>query len=444
MLTKFIQYIENKLKISVQNKILLTVSGGADSVVLLDLFSKAGFNCGIAHCNFHLRGNDADLDEKLVIELAEKYCFPIYTIDFETIKYAQSNGISIEMAARELRYNWFEKIRQEKDYQFIATGHHIDDLIETFFINLTRGTGIRGLSGLKAKHGHIIRPLLFTDRESIMNYIKDKKLLYREDKTNLDEHIIRNKFRHSILPEIGKINPSYKQSILKTIENLKDAEILMNKEIERTSKEICHFNEDIIRIDISKLIGYHNVKTYIFELLLPFGFNGEQVSGIVKTLNFAAGKVFYSKTHQLIKDREQIIIKKIENNKPFKDSVSEKDKIIKLPSGLQLELKILKRSDEFIIPTKSEIAALDYDKLKFPLEIRKWEQGDYFYPLGMAKRKKLSDYFIDIKLNILEKQNTYIITSDNKIVWLVGHRIDDRFKISDKTDNILIISPIII
>ena len=308
MITNFKNFIENKLKIDSNNRILLAVSGGADSIAMLHLFSKTGYQCGIAHCNFHLRGNDSDLDESFVKNLAANYQIPFYKTDFETREYALKNGISIEMAARELRYAWFEKIRQENNFHYIATAHHQDDLIETFFINLTRGTGIRGLTGFRQKKDRIIRPMLFTNRETINQFIEEEKLEYRVDVSNSDIKIIRNKFRHVILPALEEMNKAYRQNILQSIENLHDAEILMNSEVIKARTDILERKGEETFINIEKLLEYRTIHPYLYEFLKPFGFNPEQIKDIEMALGSEPGKTFYSDEYQLIKDRNILVI----------------------------------------------------------------------------------------------------------------------------------------
>jgi tRNA(Ile)-lysidine synthase len=437
MLSDFKKFIEKELELTKGDKILLAVSGGADSVLMLYLFWKAGYNCGIAHCNFHLRDKDSDFDEELVSKLALKYNYPFFKIDFNTTQYAEEKGISIEMAARELRYTWFEKIRKENDYKFIATAHHQDDLIETFFINLTRGTGIRGLSGFDQKKNAIIRPILFANRSSIHQFIKKHNLEFREDRTNSETKFIRNKFRHNILPLFTEINPSYKQNILQTIKNLQDAELLMNNELNHAFKKVVSSKDEITYVNISKLTEYKDIHPYLFEILQPYGFNNDQVINIEKVLYDESGKVFISKSHKLVKDRNTLVIAPIDENFSLPIIITKKTDLVNLPFYKQLILKYLKNNSEFVISKEPEYATLDADKLKFPLEIRKWEQGDYFFPIGMKQKKKLSDFLIDEKINLIDKQNTLLLLSDNQVVWIIGKRIDNRFKITDQSTNIL-------
>ncbi len=435
----FLKFIDEKLKLIASDRILLAVSGGADSVAMLDLFSKTDFDCGVAHCNFHLRNKESDLDEKLVKELAQKRNFPYYKTDFETKKHAKTKRISIEMAARELRYDWFEKIRKEFDYQYIAVAHHQDDVIETFFINLTRGTGIKGLSGIKEKSGNIIRPLLFASRMEIMQYVADNKLTYRLDASNDNTQIIRNKFRHEILPLLKEINPAANYNIIQTIGHLRSAETIMFDKIEEVKQGIFNSHTEPFRIDIEKLKHLNPVESYLFEILRPFEFNSAQVSDIAKSLNAESGKSFYSDKYLLVKDREELILTTNKGGTPFWVEITKEDTQIKLFGGFKLSIQKIGRSKDLKIPTTSNFAAIDYDNLKFPLAIKEWEQGGYFFPLGMNKKKKLSDFFIDQKLSLVEKQQTLVLYSDNQAVWVIGRRLDNRFKITDSTKNILLI-----
>ncbi len=433
----FDKHIQEELKLPYQSKIVLAISGGADSVVMLDLFAKSNYQCCIAHCNFQLRGIESDGDEILVKKLAEKYNYPFFKKNFDTKEFAEEKGISIEMAARDLRYNWFEKIRQDNGFQYIATAHHQDDVIETFFINLLRGTGIRGLSGIKPKKGTIIRPMLFTNRSSIIEYIKNEQLDYRDDSSNSDVKIIRNKLRHQILPMLSEINPAANENIIKTVKNLQDTEHLVQKEIEKARFILGIKAENNCKISIEELKNLKPVKAYLFEILRPYGFNSDQIKDIENTMESVSGKVLYSKTHQILKNRNELIVSLLELPKSFRTSIYNPDEIINLPEGKKLVIQPMKRTDGFQISKEQNIAAIDFDKLKFPLIIREWEQGDYFYPLGMTKKKKLSDFFVDQKYSIIDKQKILLLISDNQIVWIIGQRIDNRFKITETTNNIL-------
>lgn len=440
MFNEFLIHSSNSFDFNKQTKILLTVSGGADSIVMLDLFSKTDYECGIAHCNFMLRGNESDKDAALVKKLAKKYDFSFFQTNFVTINYARHMGISIEMAARELRYSWFEKIREENKYDFIATAHHKNDEIETFFINLVRGTGIRGLSGIKPISGKLIRPILFASRDQILDYISTNKLKFREDASNNDVKFKRNKLRHKIIPEFAEINPAYKQNIHKSIELLNITKQILEEKINEIKAGIIEEKEEQLLFDIAKLKKLEPLNFYLFELLHPYGFNGEQVESIVKSIDGLSGKSFCSSTHQLIKDREYLIVVPKQKRQEISIKISDKQSIVNLIGQSNLQIKSISRSKSFKIPRQLNIAALDKDKLHFPLEIRSWLKGDYFYPIGMNQRKKLSDFFIDNKFSIIEKEKTLLLVSKGKIVWVIGHRLDNRFKITDATKNILILS----
>jgi tRNA(Ile)-lysidine synthase len=413
------------------------VSGGADSVLMLYLFLKLGYNCGIAHCNFKLRGSDSDLDEELVSRLAKEYGYPLHKICFETKEYAASKGISIEMAARDLRYTWFEDIKLKFGYQYIATAHHQDDLIETFFINLARGTGIRGLCGFGYTSGHIIRPMLFTKRETIMEFVAKEGLEYRDDQSNFDTNIIRNKLRHSILPLFNEINPSSKQNILQTIDNLKDAELLMQRELEKASCDLINRINNRIFVDSHRLLEYPHPDLYLFELIKEFGFNRHHASQIYDSLTHVTGKIFYSNTHRLFRDREKLVVVPLGQVLQKEISISGWDKPVALDSGKMLQFECFERKGDFKIPKESDVAAIDFEQLKFPLKLRRWEQGDYFFPLGMDEKKKISDFLIDQKVDLSEKQDILLLLSENKVVWVVGKRIDNRFRITSMSNKIL-------
>ncbi len=441
MYQNFKTYLKTKIALADSAKLLLAVSGGADSVVMLDLFAKSDYQCGVAHCNFHLRDEDSDKDEALVKKLAEKYRFPYFKIDFDTYSYAEQKGISIEMAARELRYDWFEKIRKENNYDYIATAHHSDDVIETFFLNLTRGTGIRGLSGIKAVSGKLIRPLLFTNRDEILDYIKSHHLAYREDATNNDVKFKRNKLRKDIIPQFADINPAYKANILKTIAFLENTNNILQDKIKEISKNIVQKQNRKTLFDIEKILELDNPSFYLFELLYPYGYNAAQVDDIVQALNGSSGKIFYSTDYQVIKDRDFLILTPIDKNTDTKTVyLTENTEKIKLSENQLLKISYFQNSADFKLPKDNTIAVLDKDKLKFPLIIRKWQKGDYFYPLGMKQKKKLSDFFIDMKLSNYDKQQVHVLLSGDDIVWIIAYRIDNRYKLSAETENIMQIS----
>jgi tRNA(Ile)-lysidine synthase len=438
MIISFQSFLKKEKLIKASDTVLLTVSGGIDSVVLCELFHQSKIKFAIAHCNFQLRGKESDKDELFVEALAEKYNVPFHTIAFETYSYAKKHKLSIQVAARDLRYAWFEEIRQQYNYARIATAHHQDDSIETFFINLIRGTGIKGLHGILPMQGNLIRPLLFANKKEIIAFAKKNKLKYREDSSNASDKYVRNKIRHSLIPLLNEINKSASANIITTIENLKSVESVYQKRIDKKRTSLVMEERGIVKISISKLKKLKPIEPYLFEFLYPLGFSSKVVDEIIASLSSESGKQFFSETHRLVKDRDFLLIEETATKNEVLDT---RFKILKnskeLPFGNQtLVLKAMKRSNKLKLVNPATIAQFDFEKLVFPLTLRKWEKGDTFYPIGMKGKKKLSDYFIDKKLSLLEKENSWVLESNGQIIWVVGQRMDERYKISPQTKKI--------
>jgi tRNA(Ile)-lysidine synthase len=440
MLQSLKSYIAKEKLFLPQERILLAVSGGIDSVAMAELFSRAKFFFGIAHCNFQLRGEESEKDAVFVTLLARKYKVPFFSKRFFTKELTENKNISVQMAARELRYNWFNELLTKENYQYIATAHHLDDQIETFFINMMRSTGIAGFHGIFPKQGKIIRPLLFASRNEIEEFVKKNGLTHREDTSNQEIKYLRNKIRHELLPVLSEINPGFRNVLTENIYRIREAENIFRDTVNQIKNRILRKNKEQTLISINQLKNLIPCKTYLFEFLAPFGFNYSVAEDISEALDEEAGKQFYSLTHRLIKDRNDLIIIPLLTGKklPAESTefhITEKNSRISVP--LKLTLKKLSKDKNFQIDISPQVANLDLHKITYPLTLRKWQHGDLFYPYGRDHKKKLSDFFIDSKFSIDDKENTWILCSGGKIAWIVGHRIDNRFRITPKTKEVL-------
>jgi len=435
MLAAFKEFIKQNSLFAERETILVGVSGGKDSVVLIDLLDRAGFAFSIAHCNFHLRGKDSDADEHLVESLAKRYDTKYFKADFDTMGYASENNISVEMAARELRYNWFEKIRRENHFDCIAVAHHRDDSIETFFLNIVRGTGLKGLTGIKPRNKNLVRPLLFATRIEIDEYCRENNLEYRDDLSNESLDFMRNKIRHQVIPVMEEINPSFRSVMARNMSYLNDVSGIYYQEISQMWERVAVRKENAWNISINELKTLNPLPAFLYEFLKPFHFKGEIINDILSTLDSSSGKQFFSHTHRLVRDRDSLIITPLPDNKQECYYIEEGETFIDAP--LKIHITKLERDSSFKITRSSQIACIDYDKLQFPLKLRKWQKGEYFRPLGMKGYKKLSDFFIDDKMSIPEKENAWILANGDQVVWIVGRRMDDRYKITDETGRIL-------
>lgn len=435
MLSKFQNFIKLENILNTNEKVLLGVSGGMDSVVMVDLFSKAGFNFGIAHCNFGLRGKESDEDSSFVKSLAAKYKVSFYLEEFDTLTHAKTHSSSIQMAARELRINWFEELISKQNYDYYATAHHLDDQIETILNNFFRGTGISGLHGILPKRGHLIHPMLFCYRNQIEDYAIQNNLDYRTDSSNKKTDYTRNQIRHQLIPVIKSIYPTYQKTISDNTQRIQKIESIYKNHIQQIAEELTEENKEYNKISINNLLQLKPVETYLYELIKQFGFNYTNATDIIDSIDSDSGKYFLSDSHKITKDRTDLIIeKRILTDQ--QELVFEKNENIRLDSG-SLDCKFQKATSEFIISKNPNVAHLDSDKIIFPIKLRKWQQGDFFYPLGMNQKKLLSDFFIDNKISIPDKEKTWILLSEDQIVWIVGLRIDNRYKIRKSTKDIM-------
>ena len=424
-------------------KILVAISGGIDSMVMLNLLSQLNVDLYLAHCNFNLRGKDANDDEKFVKAEALKYDKPLHLIHFDTKHYADQHKISIQMAARDLRYRWFQEQLQEHGYDYIVTAHHADDNLETFFINLSRGTGIEGLTGIPEKSDIILRPLLPFSKDEIKNYALKNQLKWREDLSNLDNKYVRNKIRNELVPVLKDINPTFLDSFSTTIKNLKGTQEIVNDQLSGIRDNLIQKNNDenssVISFKVDALSEISENSAYLYELFYPYGFN--QWEDIRSLINGQSGKQIHSKTHRLLKNREHLLLSEIRNNgiSSANLKISKETSVIDL-NDMTLEFSTVLLGDSGYfehIDQGADTAHFDKELLTFPLSVRKWEKGDYFYPIGMKGKKKLSKFFKDEKYSLLQKENIWLLCSGDDIIWLIGKRMDDRYKISDKTKFIL-------
>lgn len=439
MIDRFEEFrLKNKL-FNPNDRLLLAVSGGMDSMVMAELCFKHALNFAFIHCNFKLRDQESDEDEQFVKEVAGKYKVHAYCRSFDTLKHAQDAGISVQMAARELRYAYFEEIAYQHNYDRIATAHHLDDQTETFFINLLRGCGIAGLHGINLKIGRIIRPMMFATRSEIEAFVKQNEISYREDQSNAEIKYMRNKIRHEVIPPLVEINPDLQKEMARNIRRLSGVEYIYRQAIINIIEEIVSEREGMISIDIDSLMENKAAATILYEVIHPFGYKEDDIENILHGIGKQSGKRFYSQTHQLLIDRNEILIVPVsdEQDQLMEYRINRDDSFFSGPLNFRI-CTVDKKG--FSIPTEKDSAALDLDKLHFPLTLRKWKQGDYFFPLGMKNRKKLSDLLIDEKYPLFKKENTWVLCSENEIVWVVGERIDERFKITDHTRRVFSLS----
>ncbi len=434
MLDRFKKHVKTKLSFLDESKLLIAVSGGIDSVVLAHLCWKLKLDFALAHCNFNLRGSESDSDEDFVLNLAENMEVEVFIENFETERYADQNKISTQMAARELRYNWFNELAEQLNFDYILTAHHADDNLETFLINLSRGTGIEGLMGIPEINNNIIRPLLPFTREEIEVYANSNKLHWREDSSNTSKKYLRNKLRLDLIPQLKEINPQFLQNFIKTQGFLQDSKTIIDDKIDDISEVIIKEVSDTeIHFDVKEFLELSNPKAYLYELLNDYGFT--EWNDILDLLGTQSGKYVISKTHRLLKDRNTLILTENETNVSGSISISEGDKQVDTPVGI-LHIETIQ---QFNKSNKSRVL-IDKDLLKFPLTLRKWREGDYFYPFGMKGKKKLSKFFKDEKLSLVAKENTWLLCSKNDVVWVVNMRLDERYKVKEHTKNILKIS----
>lgn len=438
MIEEFRNYISANELFPHEARILLAVSGGIDSMVMTHLFLRCGFDFGIAHCNFRLRGDESDADELFVESFARKHALPFYKSRFSTEEYAAQKGLSIQMAARELRYAWFESIRDEEGFSFIALAHNLNDNIETFIINLVRGSGLAGFAGIRPKTGNLIRPLLFATRSEIAEYAEKYEVSFREDSSNADTKYVRNKIRHLIVPVLKEINPSFERTIDETIERVGEINEIYSGHIDRMRDVIIRPTRSGFAVKIKDIMSLSPLNTMIFELFRPYGITRPMISELIKLSGSRNGSQLITSGYRFIRNRDEILIRDTAGESASITSIEIHSLEELLAADIPGSFKVAACNEAFSMPEKPSQTYLSLNKLKFPLTIRRWRPGDGFCPLGMNKKKKLSDFFIDNKFSIPEKEEALVLESDGKIACILGIRTDNRYRITGSTTRCLI------
>jgi tRNA(Ile)-lysidine synthase len=451
-LKQFQQYIKQQNLFQPKDKLLLAVSGGVDSVVLCELCKQAGYDFIIAHCNFQLRGQESERDESFVRALGKKYAVEVLVKKFDTEKYATENKLSIQVAARELRYTWFYELleRTKADINsnipnsqflipnYLLTAHHANDNIETLLMNFFKGTGINGLHGILPKQANVIRPLLFAKKAEIAAFAVANNLSFVEDSSNASDKYTRNYFRNQLIPDLQKVFPQVENNLLNNIERFREIEMLYLQTVHLAKKKLLQPKGNEIHIPVLKLLKIAALNSIVYEIIKDHGFTTHQTDEVVDLLKSESGKYVSSATHRIIKNRNWLIIAPNKTTEAANIFIEENSNQVVFKHG-EISFELLP-TQNFKPQTQNHIAQLNAAEIKFPLLLRKWKTGDYFYPLGMQKKKKLSRFFGDQKLSLTQKEKTWVIEMDKKIIWVVGLRIDDRFKITGNTKNILQIS----
>ncbi|CAN1563544.1 MesJ tRNA(Ile)-lysidine synthase MesJ [Flavobacteriaceae bacterium] len=424
-------HIENEIPFLKQKKLLLAVSGGLDSMVLLHLFQELHYDISIAHCNFQLRGVESFGDQKFIQDYADVNEIPVFVTQFDTDAFAKDYKLSTQVAARELRYNWFYELLETEHFDYILTAHHADDNLETFLINLTRGTGLEGLTGIPEQNDKIIRPLLFSSRLEIENYAKLHNIQWREDSSNASDKYVRNKIRHHLIPILKELNPNFITSFLKTESYLQESLAMVEDAAVMVYQQVAREEGEQIYFDLNQLLKLPNYQSYLYQWLKEFGFTAW--NDIYELVHSQSGKQVFASDYKLLKDRDSLILYPVSvTDSPDFFYINKKQSEVKIP----LNFSICKVADISIGSNRTIF--VDEDQLQFPLVLRKWKTGDFFQPFGInGQTKKVSKLFKDEKLSLIEKENTWLLCSNDQIVWVIGIRADNRFRITDSTKNIL-------
>ena len=437
MLEQFLHHIDAHNLLSKDDKVLLAVSGGIDSMVMLHLFKESGLAAGVAHCNFQLRGRESDEDEEFVRHTAERYGFTVHCKRFETERIAANLGVSTQMAAREMRYEWFDELCNQYGYNRVATAHHLNDSFETVLLHLVKGTGLDGLAGIPVRHGKVVRPLLFATREQIQQYAVQHDIAWREDRSNESDDYQRNFIRLNVLPLLREINPSLDQTFAKTIERMSGGRSFASEYVRSFMAKAVREDGDRFHISRKAFHGIPYAAVLLWEIVKSYGFNYDQCCDVVGS-GHQSGKVFRSSSSQLTIDRDDFIVTSLAEAEHESVMIQSRDTRI-VNAHVELTIRTITR-EELTLSKSPAVAQLDAEKLSYPLVWRKWKDGDSFMPLGMTHHKKLSDFLVDEKVSLPDKKRVTLIESEGEVVWVVGHRIGDPFKVTASTKTVVILS----
>jgi tRNA(Ile)-lysidine synthase len=437
MLKRFLEYAHKEKLFVKSSRLLIAVSGGIDSMVMAWLFREAGIEHSIAHCNFSLRAGESDGDEQFVASWAYLNHIPFYTNRFDTLEYAGARRISVQMAARELRYEWFRSLAAREGFDAVAVAHNLNDNVETFLINLTRGTGLSGLTGMSPRTGDIIRPLLFATRIEISAFAAENKIGFREDSSNSQVKYTRNRIRHRVIPELEKVNHAVFSAVTDTMSHLASSSEILETYISKLDGELFRQYNGNAEADIASLNALRPFRPLIFELFRKYGITPRQTEEVVSLLHSTTGKFIYTSTHRVLNDRGKIIITPRTPADDVGYSFSSVDEMN--ISGLFSDLSIVEPSED-PLPVSPLTACIDLSLVTFPLIVRRWEPGDRFRPLGMKQMKKISDFLIDLKVPVTQKEKVLLLMSGDDVIWVMGYRIDDRFRVTSRTGRILMLS----
>jgi tRNA(Ile)-lysidine synthase len=430
----FLDHLKKRKLCAPSDHILLATSGGIDSMVLMDLFLKSGITISVAHVNFKLRGIDSDNDEDFVLKKCLSNHIPFFTQSFDTLAFAEERKLSIQMAARELRYQWFHELLVQHGFQAVATAHHLNDTIETTLLNLVRGSGPEGWDGIAARNGKIIRPLLFASRSDIENYAAENGITWREDSSNASDDYQRNFIRHRVTPLLKELNPSFEKTFSDSIAKISSSNELAEEGLRAWKKNFVTEKGDRLFISKEGLDAAEHPDGLLWQVIKSFGYNFDQATQIIFSIHASPGKLFHSATHELVIDRSALILSK--KTEGLNEILLEEGQAKATLGGMTLRIEKLSNAE---MTKDAAVALIPVDKLQFPLTWRSWREGDSFYPLGMQHKKKISDFLIDQKISMAEKKSVTVLVSGNEIAWVVGMRLDDRFKVKQHTTEVVVL-----